>query len=139
MAIDRDKYEVVPIGITRGGVFVPAEDDPMKWALTPNELPEVIFEGQTIQWPAAGTKELRYTDPSGVAHSLGDIDVVFPVLHGPYGEDGTIQGALEVLGMPYTGSGVMGPEAFDAVPFLDLLAEHRVPHVVEDRRRLAVA
>ena len=39
----------------------------------------------------------------------------------------------------WTGSGVMGPEAFDAVPFLDLLAEHRVPHVVEDRRRLAVA
>ncbi|MFM5951935.1 MAG: D-alanine--D-alanine ligase, partial [Micrococcales bacterium] len=110
-AIDRDKFDVVPIGITRGGVFVPAEDDPMKWTLNPNELPEVNFEGQTIQWPAAGTKELRYTDPSGVSHSLGDIDVVFPVLHGPYGEDGTIQGFFELIGMPYVGNGVLASAA----------------------------
>jgi D-alanine-D-alanine ligase len=110
-AIDRDKFEVVPVGITRGGVFVPAEDDPMKWALNPNELPEVIFEGQTIQWPAAGTKELRYTDPSGVSHSLGNIDVVFPVLHGPFGEDGTIQGFFELIGMPYVGNGVLASAA----------------------------
>ena len=133
-AIDRDKFEVVPIGITRGGVFVPAEDDPMKWALNPNELPEVIFEGQTIQWPAAGTKELRYADPSGVAHSLGDIDVVFPVLHGPFGEDGTIQGFFELIGMPYVGNGVLASAAAMDKEFTKALFQAAgvpvTPHVV---------
>lgn len=133
-SIDRDKFDVVPIGITRGGVFIPAEDDPMKWALNPNELPEVVFEGQTIQWPAAGTKELRYTDPSGVAHSLGDIDVVFPVLHGPFGEDGTIQGFFELIGMPYVGNGVLASAAAMDKEFSKALFQAAglpvTPHVV---------
>lgn len=133
-AIDREKFEVVPIGITRGGVFVPAEDDPMKWALNPNELPEVIFDGQTIQWPAAGTNELRYTDPSGKSHSLGNIDVVFPVLHGPFGEDGTIQGFFELIGMPYVGNGVFASAAGMDKEFTKALFQAAgvpvTPHVV---------
>jgi len=110
-SIDRERFEVIPIGITRAGVFVPEEDNPLKWTLNPNELPEVNFKGETVIWPAAGTKELRYSDPSGVSHSLGDIDVVFPVLHGPYGEDGTIQGFFELIGMPYVGNGVFASAA----------------------------
>ena len=109
-AIDRDKYEVIPVGITRTGIFVPAVDDVAKWALTDGDLPEVIFEGKSIVWPDATSRELKVQDESGL-HSLGEIDVVFPVLHGPNGEDGTIQGFLELIGLPYVGNGVFASAA----------------------------
>lgn len=133
-AIDRELFEVVPIGITRGGIFVPAEDDPARWALNPSNLPEVIFEGQSVIWPSLGAKELRYSDPSGVSHSLGEIDVVFPVLHGPYGEDGTIQGFFELVGMPYVGNGVFASAAAMDKEFTKALFQAAgipvTPHVV---------
>ena len=109
-AIDRTKYDVIPVGITRDGVYVPAEDDVEKWALTDGELPVVEFEGKTVIWPASGSKELKFQDETGV-HSLGDVDVVFPVLHGPNGEDGTIQGYLELLALPYVGNGIFASAA----------------------------
>ena len=109
-AIDRNKYDVIPVGITRDGVYVPAEDDVQKWALTDGELPVVEFEGKTVIWPTSGSKELKFQDETGV-HSLGDVDVVFPVLHGPNGEDGTIQGYLELLGLPYVGNGIFASAA----------------------------
>jgi len=109
-AIDRDKYEVIPVGITRDGVYVPAEDDVAKWALTEADLPEVVFEGKAIIWPSSGSRELKFQDETGI-HSLGTVDVVFPVLHGPNGEDGTIQGYLELLGLPYVGNGVFASAA----------------------------
>ena len=65
-AIDRSKYEVIPVGITRDGVFVPAEDDIQKWALTAGDLPEVSFEGKTIIWPSASGKELKFQDKFGI-------------------------------------------------------------------------
>ena len=104
-AIDREKYEVIPVGITQTGVYVPAEDSVSKWALTEGELPVVEFEGKTVIWPERGSKELRVDDGISVT-SLGSVDVVFPVLHGPNGEDGTIQGFLELIGLPYVGNGV---------------------------------
>lgn len=110
-AIDRTKYEVIPVGITREGIFVPAVDDFNKWALTEGDLPEVRFEGQTVIWPTGGTKELKVQDEAGQISSLGLVDVVFPVLHGPNGEDGTIQGYLELLGLPYVGNGVFASAA----------------------------
>ena len=109
-AIDREKYEVIPVGITREGLFVPAEDDVQKWALTAGELPVVEYEGKTIIWPTPGSKELSYQDENGI-HSLGNIDVVFPVLHGPNGEDGTMQGFLELHNLPYVGNGVFASAA----------------------------
>ena len=109
-AIDRNKYEVIPVGITRDGVYVPAEDNVEKWALTQGTLPEVVFEGKTVIWPSSGSKELKFQDELGV-HTLGYVDVVFPVLHGPNGEDGTIQGYLELLGLPYVGNGVFASAA----------------------------
>lgn len=109
-AIDRNKYEVIPVGITRDGVYVPAEDNVEKWALTQSTLPEVVFEGKTVIWPSSGSKELKFQDELGV-HTLGYVDVVFPVLHGPNGEDGTIQGYLELLGLPYVGNGVFASAA----------------------------
>jgi D-alanine-D-alanine ligase len=109
-AIDRNKYEVIPVGITREGTFVPAVDDSTKWTLTEGELPVVEFEGKTVIWPTGGSKELKVQDSTGIT-SLGNVDVVFPVLHGPNGEDGTMQGFLELHNFPYVGNGVFASAA----------------------------
>ena len=84
-AIDRDKFDVIPIGITKDGIFVPSADDTEKWALNKEQLPTVEFEGKTLTW--LPNREIAIN-----GEPAGKIDVVFPVLHGPYGEDGTIQG-----------------------------------------------
>lgn len=107
-AIDRDRYRVIPIGITRDGAFVLEDDDPDKFALDAARLPEVVDNGTRILWPDSTlTRELRVVDADGSVRSLGDVDVVFPILHGRFGEDGTIQGMLELLGLPYVGAGVL--------------------------------
>ena len=132
-AIDRNKYEVLAIGITRAGVFVPAIDDAKHWALTEGELAEVKFAGETVIWPAAGTKEF-FVERDGKKSSLGEVDVVFPVLHGPYGEDGTIQGFLELLDIPYVGNGVFASAAGMDKEFTKALFQAAgipvTPHVV---------
>lgn len=107
-AIDRDRYRVIPIGITRDGAFVLEDDDPAKFALEASHLPEVVDNGTRILWPDSTlTRELRVAHPDGSVTSLGEVDIVFPILHGRYGEDGTIQGMLELLGLPYVGAGVL--------------------------------
>ena len=58
-----------------------------------------------------GSREITRVDITGARSSLGQIDVVFPVLHGPFGEDGTLQGYLELLGLPYVGNGVLASAA----------------------------
>ncbi|MEF3404112.1 D-alanine--D-alanine ligase family protein [Agromyces sp. CCNWLW203] len=106
-AIDRSRYEVIPVGITRDGAFVLESDDPDRFALDPAHLPEVVDNGSRVRWPeSASSRELRVSDASG-ERSLGDVDVVFPILHGRFGEDGTIQGLLELIGLPYVGNGVL--------------------------------
>jgi D-alanine-D-alanine ligase len=105
-AIDSTRFEAVPIGITRKGEFVPFNQDPKKLALS-HGLQEVKFSGETISFSLDGSKEIFLTDDQGKRSSLGVIDVVFPVLHGPFGEDGTIQGFLELAGIPYVGNGVL--------------------------------
>ena len=100
-AIDRDRFDVIPIGITRDGAFVLEDDDPDKFALHPEHLPEVVDNGTRIIWPdSALSSELKVADATGI-RSLGDVDVVFPILHGRFGEDGTVQGFLELLDLPY--------------------------------------
>src|SRR5680860_1287790 len=106
-AIDRDRYRIIPVGITRTGAFVLEEDDPVKFGLDGTELPAVVDNGTRVQWPdSTSNRELTVTDAAG-SRSLGRVDLVFPILHGPFGEDGTIQGMLELLGLPYVGSGVL--------------------------------
>ncbi|WP_327016797.1 D-alanine--D-alanine ligase family protein [Cryobacterium sp. MP_3.1] len=106
-AIDRDRYTVIPVGITRDGTFVLEDDDPTKFALTAAALPEVTDNGTRVLWPdSARSRELIVVDDSG-RRSLGPIDLVFPILHGPYGEDGTVQGMLELVDLPFVGSGVL--------------------------------
>lgn len=107
-AIDRDKYDVIPIGITRDGAFTLQPDDAALFALNPTAMPTVIDNGTRVLWPeSAASRELAVTDASGQHRSLGTVDVVFPILHGPFGEDGTVQGMLELLGLPYVGNGVL--------------------------------
>jgi D-alanine-D-alanine ligase len=108
-AIDRSKYDVVPIGITRDGNWVQVADAPERMAVTGGELPSVdavaLPGSQVVPW-AAGT-ELVASAPSRIPALFGEVDVVLPVLHGPYGEDGTIQGLLEMAGVRYVGAGVL--------------------------------
>ncbi|HZW41439.1 MAG TPA: D-alanine--D-alanine ligase family protein [Agromyces sp.] len=106
-AIDPDRYEVIPVGVTRDGAYVLESDDPSRFALDPDALPEVVDNGTRVRWPeSAVSRELRVADADG-ERSLGDVDVVFPILHGRFGEDGTIQGLLELIGLPYVGNGVL--------------------------------
>jgi D-alanine-D-alanine ligase len=110
-AIDRTRYQVIPIGITREGAWTLQDDDVIaRFALghEASELPEVVDNGSRVRLPeSASTREFTVAAPDGTVISLGDIDVAFPILHGPFGEDGTIQGALELVGLPYVGNGVL--------------------------------
>lgn len=107
-AIDRSKYTVIPVGITRDGAFTLQPDDAAFFALNPAAMPAVADNGTRVFWPDSMlSRELTYRDAAGQTHSLGDIDVVFPILHGPFGEDGTVQGLIELTGLPYVGNGVL--------------------------------
>ena len=107
-AIDRDKYTVIPVGITLEGAFTLQPDDADRFRLNPDDMPMVDDNGTRIVWPTStASRELRVEDADGTTRSLGDVDVVFPILHGPYGEDGTVQGLIELLGLPYVGNGVL--------------------------------
>ena len=107
-AIDRTRYEVVPVGISTQGRWVLVADDPDRLAISDGKLPEVDATGAAVVLPGDPTaRALTVFDEGQPSGALGDIDVVFPVLHGPYGEDGTIQGLLELADIPYVGSGVL--------------------------------
>lgn len=102
-AIDRSKYEIIPIGITKTGIWTLAEDDAAKWALKKGDLAFVEDNGRHVRF--GSNQELLLGE-----QSLGKVDVVFPVLHGPYGEDGQVQRELEAVGVPYVGNGVLASE-----------------------------
>jgi len=108
-AIDHQLYDVVPVGITRDGRWVLETNDPGRLAITSRDkLPEVDASGLplTISNGHAGS-EIVVHEPSAVPRTLGEVDAVFPLLHGPWGEDGTIQGLLEMAGVRYVGAGVL--------------------------------
>ena len=112
-ALDPDRYEVVPIGISRDGAWVLAEGDPSRLAISGTTLPEITAgSGTALVLPADPTSQgLMVLDPVDGVASLANVDVVFPVLHGAYGEDGTIQGLLEMAGVPYVGANVFASAA----------------------------
>jgi D-alanine-D-alanine ligase len=111
--LDPERFEVVAVGITPEGSWVLTDGDPDSLAIANRQLPGVSSE--------SGTELALTADPSragqlvslapGGAEVLASVDVVFPVLHGPYGEDGTIQGLLELAGVPYVGAGVLASAA----------------------------
>ncbi|MBB3040578.1 D-alanine--D-alanine ligase family protein [Nocardioides soli] len=108
-AIDREQYEVVPIGIATDGRWVLESGDPERLRIRGrDQLPSVDGDRATIALaPEASSTGLVVTEPAQPPRTLGDVDVVFPLLHGPWGEDGTIQGMLEMAGVRYVGAGVL--------------------------------
>lgn len=94
-ALDPQRYDVVPVGITTDG----------RWQLA-GEAQRMLAEGRAALPAAFAVEGDLVALPS--ASSMTDIDVVIPLLHGPYGEDGTVQGVLELAGLPYVGAGVLG-------------------------------
>ncbi|WP_225800172.1 D-alanine--D-alanine ligase family protein [Streptomyces sp. NK15101] len=111
-AIDREKYDVLPIGITTDGRWALTADAPERMAITDRKLPNVAELAESEQGGVVlpvdpSSREVVLTEPGQVPKALGEVDVVFPMLHGPYGEDGTLQGLLELSGVPYVGAGVL--------------------------------
>ncbi|EST30173.1 MULTISPECIES: D-alanine--D-alanine ligase family protein [Streptomyces] len=111
-SIDRTKYEVLPIGITTDGRWALTADEPDRMGIADRRLPSVeelaeSTEGAVVLSVDPGNREVVYSEQGSVPKALGEVDVVFPVLHGPYGEDGTLQGLLELSGVPYVGAGVL--------------------------------
>src|SRR3954465_7459518 len=110
-ALDPDRYEVVPVGITREGGWV-LVDPGQRLAITDGQLPEVAGGTAVSLVGDPAGRGLAVLEPAaGIGAALTEVDVVFPVLHGAYGEDGTVQGLLEMSGLPYVGSGVFASAA----------------------------
>lgn len=107
-AMDRDKYEIIPVGITEEGKWL-AGGNPLR-ALQEKKIPGDCCWAQLITDPTSpGILLIDPQDSRGYERIRGiiSVDAVFPVLHGPYGEDGTVQGLLELAGLPYVGAGVL--------------------------------
>ena len=109
-ALDPEKYDVVPVGIATDGRWVLADRD-QRLAITDGELPEVSGGTAVSLVGDPEARGLAVLEPGVAMGALTEVDVVFPVLHGAYGEDGTIQGLLEMSGLPYVGSGVFASAA----------------------------
>jgi len=139
-ALDRDRYDVVPVGIATDGRWVLAADDPARLEAHGGALPSVDGDGPGVLVPTSTSDRSLVTLRAGeVPTTLGEVDVVFPLLHGPFGEDGTIQGLLELGDVPYVGSGVLASAAgMDKHYMKVLLAGHGLPvgpyAVVTDRQ-----
>lgn len=114
-ALDRERYEVVPIGIARDGRWLTAGDPMARLEAMAAGRPDP--GPQEEPFPAGRRALIPGLGPAG----LPPIDVLFPVLHGPYGEDGTIQGLCEMAGLPYVGAGVLG-----SALAMDKISTHRL-------------
>ena len=102
--LDPEKYELYPIGITQQGTWTVGESDPGKLRSTNGAMPTVTLTKEvSLAADPARRGQFRFAD--GSEHVT--VDVIFPVLHGLYGEDGTIQGLFELSGVPYVGTGVL--------------------------------
>jgi D-alanine-D-alanine ligase len=122
----------VPVGITREGRWVVASDDPTVWELRSDRLPEVTAAAgsEVVLSSSSDGPQLQVLEPGSVPAVLGQVDVVFPVLHGPFGEDGTVQGLLELLDVPYVGSGVLASAVcLDKVVAKELMARAGIAQV----------
>lgn len=129
-AINKDKYDVTLIGITKEGKWM-AGGDPLK-ALTAGDMAD-MSEAALLGEP--GKRELLalHEQPGTRAvqlSSVTELDVIFPLLHGPYGEDGTVQGLLELADLPYVGAGVLSSAlAMDKGVCKELLRANGIPVV----------
>jgi D-alanine-D-alanine ligase len=116
--LDRRRYDAVPIHIDKRG----------HWVLG-CPAPTALSAGEAASTPANTALTTTTAEPTLALRESG-VDVVFPVLHGPYGEDGTVQGLLELANVPYIGSGVLGSAVgMDKAVMKQLFAAHRLPIV----------
>ena len=129
-AIDKEKYQVVPIGITKEGRWM-VGGDPLKAlrqaADMPARLAALADQGGQSPETVLVPLEAGHSTLSTASASL-QLDVIFPVLHGPHGEDGTVQGLLELTGLPYVGAGVAASAlAMDKAVAKDIFRSHGLP------------
>ena len=112
-ALDTDKFEAIEVGITKNGERIVGGEDPRKWNMSEG-LPMVEKTDSSkdvVLDVALGQDGFFAREDDGTLTSLGHVDAVLPVLHGPYGEDGTIQGLFEMMNVPYVGCGVLASAA----------------------------
>ena len=153
-ALDPDRFEVVPIAITRQGVWLLPDRSPLELTASDGTLPEVEAAGAEVALHPdrglsgrgrLGHDPVNDRDPgidrvsgrgrlassaggAGAAAGIGQVDVVFPILHGPFGEDGTVQGLFELADLPYVGSGVLASAlAMDKAMAKVVLAQAGLP------------
>jgi len=118
-ALDKNRYELLPVGITRTGRWLTAGDPMARLA---------AGEGSAGANGVETAGDLGELVPGSSCERFPQVDVVFPVLHGPMGEDGTVQGLLELAGLPYVGSGVLGSAlGMDKVAMKDVFAARELP------------
>ena len=111
-AMDTERFEPIPVGITKSGQWIVNGEDPRGWDLSGDALPEVKVTPQSRPVLLDVSRGCDgFLVGGDTVESLGHIDAVLPVLHGPYGEDGTIQGLLEMMNVPYVGCGVLASAA----------------------------
>jgi D-alanine-D-alanine ligase len=129
-ALDSEKYEITQIGITKDGVWIAGENllDTMCKGQTEDEnLNQVVIIPDQYHnriW------KIQIEDNSWILEPLADVDVVFPVLHGTFGEDGTLQGLLELADLAYVGAGVTGSSVgMDKGVFKDVMRANDIPTV----------
>ncbi|MFE3460402.1 D-alanine--D-alanine ligase family protein [Nocardiopsis aegyptia] len=128
--IDHDRYEVVPVGITRSGNWVLTSGDPERLRIDAGTkaLPSVPEDGADLALPFDAAGQLMVVDPADGPRRLAEVDVVLPLLHGPFGEDGTIQGLFEMMGVRYAGAGVFSSAAaMDKVFMKAMLVGNGIP------------
>jgi D-alanine-D-alanine ligase len=110
-ALDPAKYEVIPVGITVEGQWLLSTEAQRAIAAGPAALPVAFpVSGEPVTAPSDPARPELVARDAGVEEAAAGVgvDVVLPLLHGPYGEDGTVQGLLELAGLPYVGAGVLG-------------------------------
>jgi D-alanine-D-alanine ligase len=152
--LDPERFEVVAVGISPEGSWVLTDGRPETLAITDGQLPKVSgASGTALALPADPRRRGQLLSlGKGAGEILASVDVVFPVLHGPYGEDGTVQGLLELAGVPYVGAGVLASAAgmdkeftkkllaAEGLPIGDqvVLRPHDETVQLEDRERLGL-
>jgi D-alanine-D-alanine ligase len=110
--LDRTRFEVIPVGISVAGAWVLGTGEPAELTIRDRQLPAVDPAAVALALPGDPTRrELVRIAGARCGEVLSGVDVVFPVLHGAFGEDGTIQGLLELADLPYVGSGVLASAA----------------------------
>jgi D-alanine--D-alanine ligase len=138
-AIDRDRYDVIGVGILPDGRWVLTADEPERLAITGGEMPSVAAVAgpgtQLAPWAAPGAGDvtadvaragaLTTAEPGAIPRELSEVDVVLPILHGPFGEDGTIQGLLELAGIRYVGAGVLASAVSMDKEYMKLIFQAR--------------